>query len=129
MPVETIEEALPLATPTSASVKAAPRNEKQIPTLGRAAQSGTLSTVTVIFMVLFHIAAVAALFMFSWKALICTAVLWVYASNVGIGMCYHRLLTHRGYKTPKWIEYLMAIGSPIMKAILIHRPKAPGGHI
>jgi stearoyl-CoA desaturase (delta-9 desaturase) len=24
-------------------------------------------------------------------------------------MCYHRLLTHRGYKTPRWVEYLMSI--------------------
>ena len=36
------------------------------------------------------------------------AVLYVLAINVGIGMCYHRLLTHRGYQTPKWIEYLMS---------------------
>ena len=81
--------------------------------LGRAAQSGTLSTITIIFMVLFHIGAVAALFMFSWKALICSIVLWVWASNIGIGMCYHRLLTHRGYKTPKWVEYFMAIGATL----------------
>ena len=113
MPFETIEETLPLATPATASVKAGHRSEKKIPALGRAAQSGTLSTVTVIFMVLFHIGAVVALFMFSWKALICTAVLWVYASNIGIGMCYHRLLTHRGYKTPKWLEYFMAIGATL----------------
>jgi fatty-acid desaturase len=24
-------------------------------------------------------------------------------------MCYHRLLTHRGYQAPKWLEYLMAV--------------------
>jgi stearoyl-CoA desaturase (delta-9 desaturase) len=29
---------------------------------------------------------------------------WVLAQNVGIGMGYHRLLTHRGYSTPKWLE-------------------------
>jgi stearoyl-CoA desaturase (delta-9 desaturase) len=33
----------------------------------------------------------------------------VLAINVGIGMCYHRLLTHRGYQTPKWVEYVMSI--------------------
>ena len=31
------------------------------------------------------------------------------AINVGIGMCYHRLLTHRGYQVPKWLEYVMTI--------------------
>ncbi len=24
-------------------------------------------------------------------------------------MCYHRLLTHRGYHVPKWVEYVMTI--------------------
>ncbi|MGH9588577.1 MAG: acyl-CoA desaturase, partial [Acidobacteriaceae bacterium] len=109
MPAET--HTLPLTTPAVATGAARPANK--VPALGRAAQSGRLSTVTTIFMVLFHIGAVAALFMFSWTALICTVVLWVYASDVGIGMCYHRLLTHRGYKTPKWLEYFMAIGATL----------------
>ena len=30
------------------------------------------------------------------------------AQNIGIGMSYHRQLTHRGYWTPKWVEYAMA---------------------
>jgi fatty-acid desaturase len=29
--------------------------------------------------------------------------------GVGVGMGYHRLLTHRGYKTPKWMEYVLTI--------------------
>ena len=37
------------------------------------------------------------------------AILYVLAINVGIGMCYHRLLTHRGYQIPKWVEYVMSI--------------------
>lgn len=114
MQVETIEQALPHANLTIPSVDRGPqRNEPKIPRLGRAAQGGTLSAITTIFMVIFHLGAVAALFMFSWKALICAAVLWVYASNMGIGMCYHRLLTHRGYKTPKWLEYVMAVGATL----------------
>lgn len=57
----------------------------------------------------FHIGAIAALFFFSWSALAAAAVLWVIAQNVGIGMSYHRLLTHRGYTTPRWVEYALAI--------------------
>ena len=26
---------------------------------------------------------------------------------LGIGMGYHRLLTHRGYKTYRWVEYVL----------------------
>jgi len=59
--------------------------------------------------VLFHIGAVAALFMFSWQRLLVMLVMYVLAINVGIGMCYHRLLTHRGYQVPKWLEYAMAV--------------------
>ena len=33
---------------------------------------------------------------------------WVVGQNIGIAMSYHRQLTHRGYTTPKWVEYLMA---------------------
>ncbi|MFY9936315.1 MAG: acyl-CoA desaturase, partial [Silvibacterium sp.] len=58
---------------------------------------------------LFHLGAIAAFFFFSWSALAVTAVLWVLGQNVGIGMSYHRMLTHRGYTTPKWVEYIMAV--------------------
>ncbi len=54
---------------------------------------------------IFHLAALAALLCFRWSALIAFVVVWVLAQNVGIGMGYHRLLTHRGYSTPKWLEH------------------------
>ena len=69
--------------------------------------SRDLNVVTTFFMVMFHIGAVAALFFFSWKALFVAAFLWWVSGSLGIGMGYHRLLTHRGYKTPKWVEYIL----------------------
>jgi len=62
---------------------------------------------TTIFMLVFHIGAIAALFFFTWKALAVFFVLWWVAGSLGIGMSYHRLLTHRGYKTTKWMEYFL----------------------
>ena len=56
-----------------------------------------------------HLGAIAALFFFSWSALAAAAVLWVLGQNVGIAMSYHRQLTHRGFLTPKWVEYAMAV--------------------
>ena len=35
--------------------------------------------------------------------------LWWVSGSLGIGMGYHRLLTHRGYKTPKWVEYFLTV--------------------
>lgn len=64
---------------------------------------------TSIFMALFHIGAVAALFFWSWKALIVAIFLNWIANGVGVGMGYHRLLTHRGYKVPKAVEYFLTI--------------------
>ena len=58
-------------------------------------------------MVALHFAALAAVFFFTWKALLLSLVMWWVAGSLGIGMGYHRLLTHRGYKTPKWLEYFL----------------------
>jgi fatty-acid desaturase len=68
-----------------------------------------INRVTSFFMVIFHIGAIAALFMFSWKAVVLALVLLWVAGGLGIGMGYHRLLTHRGYKTPKWVEYVLTV--------------------
>ncbi|HYX52113.1 MAG TPA: fatty acid desaturase [Candidatus Limnocylindrales bacterium] len=68
-----------------------------------------ISWITTFFMVAFHIGAVAALFMFSWKALALAAFLWWVSGSLGIGMAYHRLLTHRGFKTYKWMEYFLTL--------------------
>ena len=67
-----------------------------------------INWITSIAMVIFHVLAIVALFMFTWKGLIAAVVLYVLAINVGIGMTYHRLLTHRGYKVPRWLEYVLA---------------------
>src|SRR5712664_3913261 len=63
--------------------------------------------ITTFFMVAFHIGAVAAFFFFGWKPLLVAILLWWVAGSLGVGMGYHRLLTHRGYKTPKWVEYFL----------------------
>ena len=68
-----------------------------------------ISWITTCFMSAFHIGAVIALFMFSWKGLALAFFLnWV-AGSLGIGIGYHRLLTHRGYKTYKWVEYFLTV--------------------
>ncbi|MGD0417946.1 MAG: acyl-CoA desaturase, partial [Terriglobales bacterium] len=56
---------------------------------------------------LFHVGAIAALFFFTWPAFFVAIFLWWVSGSLGIGMSYHRLLTHRGYKTPKWVEYFL----------------------
>ena len=69
--------------------------------------SEPVNWTTTSFMLALHIGAIAALFFFSWTALVLAIVLWWVSGSLGIGMGYHRLLTHRGYKTPKWMEYFL----------------------
>ena len=76
------------------------------PTQNSAADSN-INWVTSFFMAAFHIGAIAALFFFSWKALFLAIGLWWISGSLGIGMGYHRLLTHRGYRTPTWVEYFL----------------------
>src|SRR5262249_23691585 len=59
------------------------------------------------FFIALHILAVAAFFFFSWKALILAVIVYWIAGSLGIGMGYHRLLMHRGFKTSKWVEYVL----------------------
>lgn len=68
-----------------------------------------INWVTVIAMSAFHVGAVAAFFYIDWGAILAAAIMWYIAGSLGIGMAYHRLLTHRGYKTYKWVEYFLTI--------------------
>lgn len=75
----------------------------------------------------FHLLTVPALFMFSWENLAAMLIgNWIVIS-LGIGLGYHRLLTHRSFKAPKWLEYAltvfgsMAIQDDAPKWVATHR--------
>lgn len=63
---------------------------------------------TIFFVGVFHIAAIAALFTFSWANVAALFITWWIAGSWGIGIGYHRLMTHRGFKTSRWMERLLA---------------------
>jgi len=78
--------------------------------MGKAATVGKgLNWSTTAVIAAIHAGALAAFFFFTWQRLAVMVVLYIVAINVGIGMCYHRLLTHRGYHVPKWLEYVMSM--------------------
>jgi fatty-acid desaturase len=68
-----------------------------------------MNWATTLVFFLFHVGAVAALFMFSWKNLLISMALYWMAIGWGISLGYHRLHTHRSYKCPRWMEYWFAI--------------------
>lgn len=59
------------------------------------------------FLLIAHVAALAAPFFWSWRGLITAVILYWVAGSLGIGMGFHRLITHRGYRVPKLIEYFL----------------------
>lgn len=54
-----------------------------------------------------HLLCLLAPFTFSWSGLVVACVLVWLTGAIGITLCYHRLLTHRSFRTPKWFEYLL----------------------
>ncbi|HTB10840.1 MAG TPA: fatty acid desaturase [Bryobacteraceae bacterium] len=64
---------------------------------------------TSLVLVLFHLGAIAALFMFSWRNLLISMALYWITVGWGISLGYHRLHTHRSYKCPLWMEYFFAV--------------------
>ena len=81
------------------------------PYLAKAEQARTqgMSVITCVVLIVFHLMAVAAFFTFSWRNLFAALALHWVAVGLGISMGYHRLHTHRGFKTYKWFEYVLAI--------------------
>ena len=59
----------------------------------------------------YHVLALLAFspWFFSWTD-VALAVFGVYFFGcVGVNLCYHRLLSHRSFRCPKWLEYAFAI--------------------
>lgn len=70
-----------------------------------------LDWVVVIGIGFMHIAALLA-FMpeyFTISGLLVFLFMSWLTGGVGITLCYHRLLTHRSFKTPKWFEYILTM--------------------
>ncbi len=73
-------------------------------TAAESKQPLTLSWVNVVFFGAFHALALLAPWFFSWSALGTAVFLhWLFGS-IGICLGYHRLLTHRSFQVPKWLE-------------------------
>lgn len=67
-----------------------------------------LNWPTVVFFVLVHTLALLAPWCFSWSALgIAIGLHWLFGS-IGVCLGYHRLLSHRSFQVPQWLEYAIA---------------------
>ena len=92
-----------------------------------------INWLTTIVLSVFHVGAVAALFVFTWSGLAVALLLTWLAGGLGISMGYHRLHAHRSYRVPRILEYFFALcgtlaleGGPIfwVAAHRIHHQKS-----
>lgn len=79
--------------------------------------------IVVYIMLLLHVIALCALLpsTFSWSGVVWFFVLYWVSGGLGITLCYHRLLTHRAFKTQNWLRSVLTFcaclamqGSPII---------------
>ena len=63
----------------------------------------------IIYMATIHLIALLALFPsnFSWEAIGVVVLLHWITGGLGITLGFHRLVTHRSFQTPKWLEYFL----------------------
>jgi len=68
-----------------------------------------LDWIAVSFFTTIHALALLAPWFFSWSALGITLFLHWLLGSIGICLGYHRLLSHRSFRVPRWLEYAIAI--------------------
>jgi sn-1 stearoyl-lipid 9-desaturase len=70
-----------------------------------------LDWTMIIALVIFHIGAVCAFLpgIFSWQAVGVAVLLHWITGGLGITLGWHRLLSHRSFQVPKWLEYFFAL--------------------
>jgi len=69
-----------------------------------------LDWATISFFAFIHL-GVLAVFLpgtFSWEAVGITLFLHWFTGGLGITLGFHRLITHRSFQVPKWLEYFLA---------------------
>ena len=68
----------------------------------------TINWKNVAMVTFFHLLAIPVFFTFSWQNLAALLIgNWIVGS-LGVGLGWHRLLTHRSFKAPKWLEYVLS---------------------
>ena len=68
-----------------------------------------LDWFNVSFIMAVHAAALSGLLTFRWGALAVAAGLWWITGSLGIGLGFHRYLTHKGFEAPLWVRRFLTV--------------------
>ena len=75
------------------------------------APADQFSPLLALYFIAVHAGALSALAYFSWSNLAVMLALYA-ATGIGITVGYHRLLAHRSFRVPRWLEYgLVTLGA------------------
>jgi len=86
-----------------------PRPDSQTLVPKRGISFRHLDWAVVIGIAAVHVGCLFAPFYFSWSGLAIFLLLTWLTAGLGITLCFHRLLTHRSFRLPKWLEYLLTV--------------------
>lgn len=89
----------------------------------------TNNWVNSMYLVFIHAGACFALLPnnWSWKGVVVAVLLHWISGGLGITLGWHRLVSHRSFKTPKWLEYFLvfcgalACQGPVIEWVGLHR--------
>ncbi len=76
---------------------------------GRSTAAHPLAWFNLGFIAAVHIAALSGFFAFSWRAVALAAVLFWLTASLGIGLGFHRLLTHQGFETSRGVRNFLTL--------------------
>lgn len=77
--------------------------------LPQRARNAQFRVPMLVALVLVHGLALAAPFTFTWPGFIAFAIMVLVTGCLGITLCYHRLLSHRSFKTHKLVKYFLML--------------------
>ena len=70
-------------------------------------QRQRLDAVVVAGLLFLHVGAVAALFRFSWFALVLAALLHWLSCSLGVSLAFHRMLSHGSFQPVRWLKLVL----------------------
>ncbi len=86
-----------------------------------------LHVQNIFWIVLVHLVALASFWHFTWPAVLLCVAMHFTLNSIGVTLTYHRMLSHKAFKTPKWLEYtlstlgVLSAQGPIMIWVAEHR--------
>jgi stearoyl-CoA desaturase (delta-9 desaturase) len=95
--------------------------------MSASASGKRLHVENIFWIAVVHLLAVGAFWHFTWSAFWLCVAMHFLVNSTGVTLTYHRMLSHKAFKTPKWLEYslstlgVLSAQGPILIWVAEHR--------